>query len=75
MEPIGLNVGGFYLTALDEPSWLADRAYTWAVREASTGDPIGEITLMPGGQVCARGADSAGLTTAVGAVRRFAAAL
>ena len=75
MEPIGLNVGGFYLTALDEESWLADRAYRWAVREATTGDSIGEVALSPDGGVTSRGAESAGLRTAVAAVTRFAAVL
>ncbi|WP_019202550.1 hypothetical protein [Tsukamurella sp. 1534] len=75
MDPIGLNVGAFYLTALREDDWLADSAYAWAVREATTGDSIGEVVLTPDGAVRTVGAESEGLTTAREAVERFGASL
>lgn len=75
MEPLGLNVGAFYLTALNEEQWHADTAYTWAVREATTGDSIGEVVLLPDGAVRTVGPESEGLTTARDAVARFGASL
>ncbi|GAA4398582.1 hypothetical protein [Tsukamurella soli] len=88
MEPIGLNVGGYYLTAIEPDRWLADESYSWAVREATTGDSIGTVTLTPDGAVTSTPAtagpephspqshspDSKGLAAAVAAVHRFAAA-
>ncbi|MDF0529004.1 hypothetical protein P0W64_11405 [Tsukamurella sp. 8F] len=75
MDPIGLNVGGYYLTATSPDRWLADESYSWAVREATTGDSIGSVVLSPGGAVSSSGADSEGLRTAVAAVQRFSASL
>ncbi len=75
MDPIGLNVGAWYLTALAPDRWLADVSYSWAVREATTGESVGEVTLTPDGVVRTVGAQSEGLNTARAAVERFAAAL
>lgn len=89
MDPIGLNVGEFYLTALDEDAWLRGYAYRWAVRESTTGDSIGEVVLRPDGSISVEnvaeknagdptaGLDTiqAGLDTAQAAVGRFAASL
>lgn len=75
MDPIGLNVGAWYLTELRPDAWLADEAYTWAVRVNTTGDSIGEVTLHPSGEITVDGADSEGLRTARDAVARFGASL
>ena len=75
MDPVGLNVGAWYLTELRPDAWLADEAYAWAVRVNTTGDSIGEVTLLPSGEVTVDGADSEGLRTARAAVERFGASL
>ncbi|GAB3129026.1 hypothetical protein GCM10027289_10010 [Tsukamurella serpentis] len=75
MDPIGLNVGEYYLTALREDDWLADTGYSWSVREATTGDSIGEVVLLPDGAVRTVGRRSPGLDTAREAVARFGATL
>ncbi|ADG77663.1 putative protein OS=Tsukamurella paurometabola (strain ATCC 8368 / DSM / CCUG 35730 /CIP 100753 / JCM 10117 / KCTC 9821 / NBRC 16120 / NCIMB 702349/ NCTC 13040) OX=521096 GN=Tpau_1030 PE=4 SV=1 [Tsukamurella paurometabola] len=75
MEPIGLNVGAWYLTELRPDAWSADEAYAWAVRVNTTGDSTGEVTLYPSGEISVDGPDSEGLRTARDAVARFGASL
>ncbi|BBY98470.1 hypothetical protein [Mycolicibacterium fallax] len=60
-----------------EADWAADRRYSWAVCEPTTGEMLAELTLDPAtGAVDSRARDGHAEAARVGAdaVRRFAAA-
>ncbi|MFZ2528297.1 MAG: hypothetical protein WAX14_11675 [Rhodococcus sp. (in: high G+C Gram-positive bacteria)] len=76
MEPVEINAGNWYLLAEDTEAWDADTQYRWSVREATTADPVADVTLTPDGTMTghARDGEDAALTAASRAVRGFAEA-
>jgi hypothetical protein len=73
LDPVQINAGAWYLLPRD---WSSDTRYSWAVCEATTGEPVADVTLDPAtGAITTQvraGHDNAA-TAAVAAVRRFAA--
>lgn len=78
MDPIEINAGPWYLRALHLDDWSSDTRYTWAICEATTGEPVGEVTFDPAtGAIAteAREGHTAAAVAAADPVRRFATAI
>jgi hypothetical protein len=77
MDPVEINAGAWYLRALRPDDWASDTAYSWAVCEPITGEPVAELILDPvAASLCVRAVDGHADAAESGAqaVRRFASA-
>ncbi|MBO0863713.1 MAG: hypothetical protein J2P16_01400 [Mycobacterium sp.] len=78
MEPVEINAGACYLLPRGTAEWLSDTRYTWAVCEATTGEPLADVALDPvTGDIEAHARDGYddAAAAATESVRRFAATI
>jgi hypothetical protein len=47
VDPVEINAGAWYLRTLRADDWASDAAYSWAVCEPTTGQPLAELVLDP----------------------------
>jgi hypothetical protein len=72
LADLGETEPGYVQRRADD--WAADRVYTWAVCEPTTGELLAEVSLAPVGLITlrARPGHAVAAQTAADAVRRFA---